>query len=172
MPRNTAACYRAKCLPPERHMSNISLTILCAILLAAGCTRTSPAPEQAQDTPAPAAAATQPPASALETPPPMPSNGPADANVPAFAGKLWRVVSSTGVEPGTTYAFLADGTLVIENPLGNPPGYGKWRYQDGKLSIEEEGIAYPTDVLRSDENRLELRSHHPGGTLDITLEPM
>jgi hypothetical protein len=153
-------------------MSNISLTILCAILLAAGCTRTSPAPEQAQDTPAPAEAATQPPASALETPPPMPSNGQADANVPAFADKVWRVVSSTGVEPGTTYAFLTDGTLVIENPIGNPPGYGKWRYQDGKLSIEEEGIAYPTDILRSDENRLELRSHNPGGTLDITLEHM
>lgn len=149
-------------------MSNISLTILCVILLAAGCTRTPPAPEQ--DTPAPAAAAKQPPASALETPPPMPSNGQADANVPAFADKVWRVVSSTGVEPGTTYAFLADGTLVIENPIGNPPGYGKWCYQDGKLSIEEEGIAYPTDILHMDGNRLELRSHNPGGTLDIILE--
>jgi len=151
-------------------MSNISLTMLCAILLAAGCTRTSPAPEQSHDTPDPAATTTQPPASALETPPPMPSNGQPDADVPAFADKVWRVVSSTGVEPGTTYAFLADGTVVIENPIGNPPGYGKWRYEEGKLTIEEQGIAYPTDILRLDGNRLELRSHNPGGTLDITLE--
>ena len=150
-------------------MSNISLTVLCAILLAAGCTRTPAASEQAQDAPAPAAA-TQSSAPELETPPPMPTKGQGDAQAPAFTDKVWRVVSSTGVEPGTTYAFLADGTVVIENPIGNPPGYGRWSYQDGKLSIEEEGIAYPTDILRMDENRLELRSHNPGGTLDITLE--
>lgn len=152
-------------------MSIIPPAILCTLLLVAGCTR-APSTEPAQDAPSPGAASAQPSAPALETPPPMPPAGKADANAPVFAGKLWRVVSSTGVEPGTTYAFLADGTLVIENPIGNPPGYGKWRYQDGKLSIEEEGIAYPTEILRSDENRLELRSHNPGGTLDITLERM
>lgn len=152
-------------------MSNIAPAILCTLLLVAGCAR-APSTEPTQDAPSAGSAAAQPSAPALETPPSMPPDGQADANAPAFVDKVWRVVSSTGVEPGTSYAFLADGTLVIENPIGNPPGYGKWRYQDGKLTIEEEGIDYPTDILRSDENRLELRSHHPGGTLDITLERM
>ena len=97
-------------------------------------------------------------------------SAPAADDAPAFAGKVWRVVKSEGVEAGTTYAFLADGTLVIENPVGNPPGYGKWRFEDGKLTIEEEGIAYPTDIVRSDAAHLTLRSHNPGGALDIELE--
>ena len=93
-----------------------------------------------------------------------------DAATPAFAGKVWRVVDSGGVAVGMRYAFLADGTLVIEDPAGNPPGYGTWTYTDGKLSIEEEGVAYPTDVVHVDTHRLELRSHNPGGTLGIKLE--
>ena len=81
-----------------------------------------------------------------------------------------RVIASDGVRPGATYAFLSDGTLVIEAPAGNPPGYGKWHLDDGQLTIEEAGIAYPTDIVRNDADHLALRSHNPAGTLDIELE--
>ncbi len=156
-------------------MTHHAIASAVLLVLLAACSRDAAAPQaepaaspQAQQAAAPA------PADALETPPPLPEAAPAPApedDAPSFAGKVWRVVESGGVEPGTTYAFLADGTLVIQGPAGDPPGYGKWRYEDGALTIEEEGIAYPTDILRADDARLELRSHNPGGTLDIRLEP-
>lgn len=145
-----------------------ALGITAGALLAA-CSANTPPAETAEAAPAasatPAEAAPPEPAPAAAEPAPTQQGG-----APAFAGKVWRVVESGGVAVGSRYAFLADGTLVFEGPAGNPPGYGKWTYTDGKLTIEEEGVAYPTDIVHVDANRLELRSHNPGGTLDIKLE--
>ena len=105
---------------------------------------------------------------------PPPATAPADDAAapagPAFAGKVWRVQSSSAGDPGSTYAFAADGTLVIDSPNGTPM-QGQWRYEDGKLTIVEEGIAYPTDIVKLDAKAFQMRSHNPGGTVDITLVP-
>ncbi|GAB3347550.1 hypothetical protein [Lysobacter tyrosinilyticus] len=114
---------------------------------------------------------------------PKPAETPASAATPAltpadaapsvqtdFAGKVWRVQSSSAGEPGSTYAFLANGELVIDSPHGTPM-HGQWRYEDGKLTMVEEGIAYPTDVVKLDAGTFQIRSHNPGGAVDITLVP-
>ncbi len=142
------------------------LIFVLGALLAACSANTSPAEAPAA---APASSEAEAPATPAE-PAPVAADPAQAADAPAFAGKVWRVVESSGVAVGTRYAFLADGTLVIEDPAGNPPGYGKWTYADGKLSIEEEGVTYPTDIVHADADRLELRSHNPGGRLDIKLE--
>ena len=128
-----------------------------------------PAPSTSNTTPEPAPAATSP-AAAQPTASPAPANDAAEATKPEFAGKVWRVQSSTAGEPGSTYAFLADGTLVIDSPHGTPM-HGKWSYDDGKLVMREEGVAYPTDIVALDADTFQIRSHNPGGVVDITLVP-
>jgi hypothetical protein len=88
--------------------------------------------------------------------------------VAPFADKVWRVEHGGDVEAGTAYVFLHDGTLVIAAPHGTPSA-GKWRYDVGRLTMVEEGVAYPTDVVSQDDTHLVLRSHNPGGFVDITL---
>jgi hypothetical protein len=101
---------------------------------------------------------------------PAPAGDATEAREPVFAGKVWRVQSSTAGEPGSTYAFLADGTLVIDSPHGTPL-YAQWSYDDGKLVMKEEGVAYPTDIVGLDAGTFRIRGHNPGGTVDITLVP-
>ena len=115
---------------------------------------------------APSPAVTEPTGSPA---PALPSDV-AQAAKPDFAGKVWRVQSSTAGEPGSTYAFLSDGTLVIDSPHGTPM-YGKWSYDGGKLVMTEEGVAYPTDIVALDAGTFQIRSHNPGGVVDITLVP-
>lgn len=130
----------------------------------------------AAEEPASAPAAAEPAA----TPAPDAATGPATAETaappqtvdaaPAFVGKVWEVKTSSAVEPGTQYSFLADGTLVIASKNG-PPGYGKWTYESGKLTMIEEGIGYPTDILKLDSGSFEIRSHNPGEPVTISLVP-
>ena len=98
-----------------------------------------------------------------EVPPSMPV-----AAAPAFVDKVWRAQNGTAVEAGTTYAFLADGTLVIDAPNGTPL-YGTWTYADDKLTMTEEGVAYPTDILKLDTGTFQFRSHNPGGAVEVSL---
>lgn len=93
----------------------------------------------------------------------------ATAATPAFVDKVWRVGSSSTLQPGSTYAFLGDGTLVIDAP-GGTPMTGSWRQVDGQLTMVEEGIAYPTDIVAIDAGHLVLRSHNPGGSVLIPLD--
>jgi len=101
---------------------------------------------------------------------PAAAPGATKAGKPAFADKVWRVQSSSAGEPGSTYTFLGDGTLVIDSPHGTPL-HGQWSYDGGKLVMTEEGVAYPTDILALDADTLRIRSHNPGGTVDMTLVP-
>lgn len=103
---------------------------------------------------------------------PAPAVAAADAPIgaAAFVDKVWRVEASTAVEPGSTYTFLADGTLVIDSPNGTPL-HGSWSYDDGKLTMTEEGVAYPTDILKLDASTFQIRSNNPGGAVEITLVP-
>lgn len=85
-----------------------------------------------------------------------------------FVDVDWRVVSSSAVAIGTHYRFAADGTLRIE-AAGSPPGIGRWSYEDGALVMIEEGIAYPTEILRLDADHFSIRSHNPGTPVDIEM---
>lgn len=148
------------------------LMLVASIVVLSAC---KPAPSATGPTTETAAVAAPPatPATSESAAPATASastgNG-AEVGKPAFAGKVWRVESSTAGEPGSTYAFLADGTLVIDSSHGTPL-YGQWSYDDGKLVLTEEGAAYPTDIVALDADTLRIRSHNPGGTVDIALVP-
>lgn len=119
----------------------------------------------------PAATADAPPASMTSTATPAPASvgTPSPATTtPAFVDKVWRVAASSAQQPGTTYTFLSGGALVIESP-GGTPMTGAWRQVDGQLTMVEEGIAYPTDIVEFDAAHLVLRSHNPGGSVLIPL---
>lgn len=138
----------------------LRLTALAAAVCLAACDRPEATPE-------PAATAAETPAPAPALPAPAEPAAPA---VPAFVGKVWEVKSSSAVGPGTQYSFLADGTLVIASKNG-PPGYGKWTYENGALTMIEEGISYPTDILKLDAGTFEIRSHNPGEPVTIVMVP-
>lgn len=133
--------------------------LLCAAVLLSAC-----------DAPAPTAPVAPPTASTPDTPPPAPQPAPPVATAPAFADKVWAVSASSSVEVGSTYSFLSDGTLVVDSPNGTPL-HGSWTYRDGALTMIEEGQSYPTDIVRQDADTLQIRSHNPGGVVDITLVP-
>ena len=129
---------------------------------------------QPQSTSVPDASATaQAPVRA--TPAPAPESAPrGDARIranhasPAFVDKVWRIDSGQGGEVGSTYTFLRGGALVIQSPHGTRMT-GKWNFADGTLAMTEDGATYPTDILSQDAGHLVLRSHNPGGSVDIAL---
>ncbi|MFD0738886.1 hypothetical protein ACFQZQ_06285 [Lysobacter koreensis] len=149
-----------------------SLLLGASVLLLAACNAPAPTAPSAAAPPAaatpadPAPAATAPPAATPSPAEPAPPANPALA----FADKVWKVSASSGAEVGSTYAFLSGGTLVVDSPNGTPL-YGSWTYTDGKLVMTEEGQAYPTDIVEQTATSLKLRSHNPGGVLDIALVP-
>ena len=124
-----------------------SAVIVVLASATAACNKPAPA-EPAQSAAAAAPAPASPAAPASETP------SPATA-APAFVGKVWQVKESSAVAPGTHYSFLADGTLVIEAE-GGMPGYGKWTYENGALTLIEEGVSYPTDILKLDDRSIQM----------------
>ncbi|MGI8561156.1 MAG: hypothetical protein ACR2J7_06930 [Luteimonas sp.] len=121
---------------------------------------------------------------------PLPADAAAPAGVPAtelvtataidpslvatppegLVDRVWRVEHSNAVAAGTRYTFLADGTLVIDADQGTTTR-SRWTYEDGALTMFEDGLPYPTDVLSLDPDRLELRSNNPGPPVTITLVP-
>ncbi|WP_140726084.1 MULTISPECIES: hypothetical protein [Gammaproteobacteria] len=143
-------------------MPRAAAPILAALALAA-CQAPSPPGDQAATRPAGSAPA---PAAKPESAPPPAA---ADAIRPRLVDRVWRAKDDAStVEPGTTYAFLGDGTLVIESPHGTPMT-GQWRLEDGRLTMVEEGVPYDTEIVELDAATLHLRSHNPAGTLDIPL---
>lgn len=87
-----------------------------------------------------------------------------------FVNRVWRVSRSTGVAAGTLYAFLAEGTLLITS-ADSKPSLGKWTFENGRLTMIEEGRPHRTEILALSENELRIRSHNPGGAVEITLVP-
>ena len=146
----------------------ITLTMLSACSASTPPDASVPASMSAA-TPAPATVA--PPAAAATAAMPAPASvaqpSPATTS-PGFVDKVWRVARSSAQQPGTTYTFLSGGALVIDAP-GGTPMTGAWRQVDGKLTMVEEGIAYPTDIVELDAAHLVLRSHNPGGSVLIPL---
>ena len=120
--------------------------------LVAACVACAPRPA-AEQAPAPDAAPTAQPANPRAL----------------FVDIDWRVVSSSAVAVGTRYRFGSDGSLRIQ-AAGSTLGLGRWTFDDGKLVMVEEGIAYPTEILRLDTGHFTIRSHNPGTPVDIAME--
>ena len=87
-----------------------------------------------------------------------------------FVNRVWKVERSSSVSPDTLYVFLSDGTLVVTSPQGKP-SLGTWKSEGGKLTMVEEGVSYPVDVLALDAGRFSIRSHNPGEPVDIEMVP-
>ena len=142
--------------------SLLSFAVLSAVALSACQPGTAPTPP-AETPPAPGVDGAVSPAPAA---PPAPATDPRSV----LAGKVWRVTQRSDESPvGATYAFLADGRLVISDP-NSTPMTGSWTVKDGMLSMIEEGVTYPTDLVVTDADHVRLRSHNPGGVLDLNLE--
>jgi hypothetical protein len=138
--------------------------ILATLLLLSACGRDAPPPA---DTPASAATAPAPEPAPAPTPTPVVPSPVTRA--PTFVGAPWHAIAGSGVEAGTRYTFQPDGVLLVEAPSGTP-AQGAWRYENDALTMTEEGIDYPTDIVSQDATHLVLRSHNPGGTMDLVLE--
>ena len=129
---------------------------ILALALWSACSAHTP-PET---TVAAATSATPPASAAVATPAPT--------TAATFIDKVWRVAPSSAQQPGTTYTFLSSGALVIDAP-GGTPMVGAWRQVDGRMTMMEEGVPYPTDIVELDAAHLVLRSRNPGGTVLIRL---
>jgi hypothetical protein len=140
----------------------LPVVLVCLVALGA-CAREAP-PPAADATPPPITEATPPPATTPAPPPVLPSP---ITRMPVFVGS-WRAIEGSGVEAGTRYTFQPDGPLLVEAPHGTPSS-GAWRLVDGALTMTEEGIDYPTDIVVSDAEHLHLRSHNPGGVVELVL---
>lgn len=96
---------------------------------------------------------------------------PSAAPAATFVDRVWRVARSTGVSPGTLYAFFDEGTLLVVS-AGNKPLVGTWSHAgDGHLVMVEDSIGYRVDVLELTRDSFKIRSHNPGGSVDIELVP-
>lgn len=145
---------------------------LAAALATVACQKPAPPtePQSPVEAQATADTAKQP---AMSTDQPTPIVEPAAPSAPstaAFVDRSWKVKESSAGEPGTVYAFLADGTLIVDSPNGTPMG-GRWSFDNGALTMVEEGVAYPTDILHLDAGEFRLRSNNPGEPVLITLVP-
>ena len=120
----------------------------------------TPLPSATRD----AAPTTTPPAATAPSVIAEPASGPA----PAFVDIPWKVSDAAGGQVGTTYTFARGGTLTVDAP-GGTPSTGRWSYAGGKLTMIEDGVAYPTDIVSLDATHFVIRSHNPGGSVEIAM---
>src|SRR6185503_3133658 len=79
---------------------------------------------------------------------PASTPAPSAATAPVgFVNKVWKVKSSNAVTVGQLYVFLSEGTLVLASEHGTP-SLGSWRSDPGGFTMIEDGISYPTDIVR------------------------
>ena len=89
---------------------------------------------------------------------------------PSFINKVWRVSESSAVARGTLYVFLSDGTLLITSEHSKP-ALGTWQHAGGVLTMVEESIPYKVDILNLSVGEFRIRSHNPGGAVEIRMVP-
>lgn len=88
----------------------------------------------------------------------------------SFVSKVWQVAESDHVAIGSLRVFLPDGTLVMTSPQSSP-AFGTWRLDGGRLTITEEGLDYPTDILALSDYAFRIRMNSPGEPVEILFEP-
>jgi len=87
-----------------------------------------------------------------------------------FVNRVWKVSQSPTVERGQLYVFLSEGTLVIASEHGTP-AFGKWRSDGDALTMVEEGIANPVEILGLSEKEFRIRINGRGEPVEMTLVP-
>lgn len=92
----------------------------------------------------------------------------AEEGTVSFIDTVWRVSDSPGVARGTLYVFLSDGTLVITS-RNSKPMLGTWKGIGYSLTMVEDGIEYPTEVMSLTKDEFKIASKNPGGRLEITM---
>ena len=128
--------------------------VVVSLLAVVACERDDPSKAASAPAAEPAPAAKQVPAKAA----------------PSFVNRVWEVAESGQVTPGSLRVFLSDGTLVMASPH-ETPAFGSWRYDDGRLTIIEEGLEYPTDILALNESEFRIRMQSPGEPVEIRFAP-
>jgi heat shock protein HslJ/uncharacterized membrane protein len=130
--------------------TRFAVTLAALVLALAGCEKKS----------------AEPPAATVDsTVQPLPGAGPE-----SFVNRVWEIAESPHAEPGALRVFLADGTLVMTSPNATP-SLGRWRYADGKLTIIEEGLEYPTEILELGEDRFRIRMQSAGEPVEVRFAP-
>jgi hypothetical protein len=133
----------------KRAIVGSAITLMCAL----GCSQSSNQQQssgsqiEGQAAPAPA------------------SSGPA-----SFVNRVWKVAESSAMTPGQLVVFLSEGTLVFASTQGTP-AFGKWTYDGQSLTMVEEGISYPVDIVSLSASELRIRSHNPGGVVETRFVP-
>ncbi|WP_372828225.1 hypothetical protein [Polaromonas sp.] len=92
------------------------------------------------------------------------------ASKPGFVNKVWEVGLSSGVSPGMLYVFLSDGTLAMTSP-NSKATFGAWTLKDGAFTMIEDSLAYRVDILSLSDDAFRIRSHNPGGSVEISMVP-
>jgi hypothetical protein len=109
---------------------------------------------------------TEPPAAVA------PARETASAGAASFINKVWTVVESEHVAPGELRVFLSNGTLVMASSNNtSTPAFGTWSYNDGRLTITEEGLKYDVDILELSRDTFRIRIHSPGEPVVIRFAP-
>jgi hypothetical protein len=128
----------------------IAVLALTLALAAPGC-----APRPADEAPA---------ATSTTAPPPAPTVA------PSFINRVWQVEKSEQIPAGPLYTFFSDGVLVITSP-GNTPLVGAWARTDSGLTMTEESITRPVDVLELTAERFRIRINGVGEPVEIQFAP-
>jgi hypothetical protein len=125
---------------------------MIGVVIAGGCTADTPSTEE--------------PASSARAPETAPTRA------ALFINKVWIVVESEQVAPGELRVFLSNGTLVMASSFNtSTPAFGTWTYDDGRLTITEEGLKYNVDILELTPDTFRIRIHSPGPPVVIRFAP-
>jgi len=110
------------------------------------------------------------PAGEAQAPPSATSAAPAATVNPTFVNRVWQVDQSAQIPAGPLYTFFSDGVLVITSP-GNKPLVGAWARTDSGLTMTEDGITRPVDVVELTAERFHVRIHGGGEPVEIEFVP-
>lgn len=120
------------------------------LLLAMACTRTEGTSEQPTRSTA--------------------SESPAAMSPATFVDRVWRIVGPAEAEHGALRVFLSEGTLVSASS-NSRPALGSWTRMGEAMTITEEGIDYPVEILHLSDCEFHIRIDGPGDPVEIELVP-
>ena len=155
----TGRVTMATIVPPRRF--RVLGSMLAAVSVSSACNRPSPLTVPASSSPAGTTGTAAAPAATA---------GRAEAAVPQFANRVWKVAKGSEGDPGTFYVFLSDGSLLITSPHGTP-SLGTWHYSGDVLTMVEEGLPHQATVLRSTLDTFAIRIAGPGQPVLLTFVP-
>ena len=96
--------------------------------------------------------------------------GAGEAPIATFVNRVWVVESSEQVTRGSLRVFLSDGTMVMASPNATP-ALGAWERRGDGLTITEESIRYPVEILELEGDRFRIRIDGPGEPVEILFAP-